>query len=72
MQGHYYSLSKDKWIPFEEMHENHLLNAAFKLSEEDPKRQEIFHYLNETLGYGIHTTMTKEEITAKIKEVTND
>ena len=31
----YYSSSKDKWITFEEMHENHLMNVIKKIIRED-------------------------------------
>ena len=31
----YYSSSIDKWIPFEEMHENHLMNVIKKIIRED-------------------------------------
>ena len=33
----YYSSSKDEWIPFEEMNENHLMNVIKKIIREDGK-----------------------------------
>ena len=33
----YFSNSKDLWIPFEEMHEGHLMNVIKKIIREDGK-----------------------------------
>jgi len=46
----YYSDSKDKWIPFEEMHEGHLMNVIKKIIREDGKRIFRITFLDDKTG----------------------
>lgn len=41
MKDHYYSKSKQTWVPLPEMHDYHLLNAAAKMEVDADKLREI-------------------------------
>ena len=46
----YYSNSQKEWIPFEEMHEGHLMNVVKKIIREDGKRIFRITFLNDKTG----------------------
>ena len=46
----YYSSSREKWIPFEEMHPSHLMNVIKKIIREDFHRPFRITHLDDETG----------------------
>ena len=58
----YYSSSKDKWIPFEEMHENHLMNVIKKMKTQNLDKIIVENYFDTTVARRIQKSVKNVKI----------